>query len=172
MTTGPEKRTALLTREEPAVETFLALVRAYECVAAEAAKFFQPFGITMQQFNVLRVLYVRPKQHGLRCSDIAGRLINREPDMTRLLDRLERAGLIERHRCTTDRRVVWIELTDKGVELVEEIHAPLLAFHQERFAHLSTDEQASLRDLLSKVRQGPCSEPIEGPCAGLDESED
>jgi DNA-binding MarR family transcriptional regulator len=172
MTARIERRATLRDGEEPAVETFLALVRAYECVAAEAAKFFQPFGITMQQFNVLRVLYVRPKQDGLRCSDIAGRLINREPDMTRLLDRLERAGLIGRHRCTTDRRVVWIELTDKGVDLVEEIHAPLLAFHQERFAHLSTEEQASLRDLLSKVRQGPCSESVEAPCAGLDDSED
>lgn len=166
MTTRLERRTALFTGEEPGVETFLALLRAYECIAAEAAKFFQPFGITMQQFNVLRVLYVQGTEHGLRCSDIGERLINRDPDMTRLLDRLERAELIERHRCTADRRVVWTQLTDKGFDLVEAIHEPLLAFHEERFKHLSGDERAALRGLLEKLRQAPCSGPELRPCGG------
>jgi DNA-binding MarR family transcriptional regulator len=134
------------------IETFLALVRAYESLMAEATKFFQPFGITTQQFNVLKVLYnVDSSECGLRCSDIGERMINREPDMTRLLDRLERAGLIERHRCTADRRVVWTRLTEKGSDLVEEIRTPLLAFHEERFARLTEDERRALRELLSKV---------------------
>ncbi len=134
------------------METFVALVRAHEALAAESAKFFQQFGITAQQFNVLRVLYVRSTECGLRCSDIAERMLNREPDMTRLLDRLEKAELLQRHRCTEDRRVVWIELTDKGFDLVEEIHPALLAFHRERLgAHFTEEELTTLRGLLERA---------------------
>ncbi len=153
MTSRLARRSALLAPgQEPAIETFVALVRTCEAYAAEALKFFQQFGITSQQFNVLRILYVRSSTCGCRCSDIAERMINREPDMTRLVDRLEKAELIERNRCTEDRRVVWIKLTEKGFDLVEEIHPALLAFHRERIgAALTEVELETLRLLLEKV---------------------
>ncbi|MBC7171746.1 MAG: MarR family transcriptional regulator, partial [Polyangiaceae bacterium] len=121
-------------------------------------KLFQGFGITSQQYNVLRVLYVRSSSEcGLRCSDIAERMLNREPDMTRLLDRLEKAELLSRDRCTHDRRVVWIQLTDKGFDLVEEIQPLLSAFHKERFKAFSAEELATLRGLLEKLAGTCCT---------------
>jgi DNA-binding MarR family transcriptional regulator len=152
MDTRLARRTALMPEDEPPVETFLALLRAHEGLSTEAAKFFQQYGITMQQYNVLRVLYVRSGENGLRCSDISERLINREPDMTRLLDRLERAELISRSRCTEDRRVVWIRLTERGYDLVESLHEPLLGFYRRRFTHLTPEELSTLRRLLDKAR--------------------
>lgn len=152
MTSRLERRSALINPgEQPAVDTFIALMKAHEAITTESAKFFQQFGITAQQFNVLRVLYVRSSECGLRCSDIAERMLNREPDMTRLLDRLEKAELLQRHRCTEDRRVVWIGLSDKGFDLVEEIHPALIAFHRERFGALSEEELTTLRRLLEKA---------------------
>ena len=149
----PETRTALLPEPTPAQEVFLELVRTHEALETAAARFFKDFGVTAQQFNVLRILYVRAHETGIPCSAIAERLLTRVPDMTRLLDRLERAGLVSRARCSDDRRVVRAELTDRGVALVERIHGPLLAFHEELAGHLSPDESQELVRLLIKARR-------------------
>lgn len=153
MTSRLERRTALLApNEAPELDTFVALVRAHDAYAAEILKFFQQVGVTSQQYNVLRILYERSTSCGLRCSDIAELMVNREPDMTRLVDRLEKAELIQRNRCTEDRRVVWIKLTDRGFDLVEEVHPALLSLHRERIgAVMSNDELAALRALLEKT---------------------
>src|SRR5690606_28704706 len=168
MTTRLEKRTALCDGPgTPQAEAYLAIVRAHDALSTETAKFFSAYDITPQQYNALRVLYVRSQDYGLRCSDISERMLNREPDMTRLLDRLERAGLTERHRCTSDRRVVWIKLTDKGFDLVEAIHEPLRRFHEATMAALDLAELETVRALLGRlvVHDADPAEP--GPCTGV-----
>ena len=149
---APRARTALLPEPTPPQEVFLELVRTHEAFETAASRFFKEYGVTAQQFNVLRILYVRAHDGGIACSAIAGRLLHRDPDMTRLLDRLERAGLVSRSRCQDDRRVVRARLTTEGIALVERIHAPLLAFHHELAGHLSPGESRELVRLLAKAR--------------------
>lgn len=133
-------------------ETFLAIARAYDALSAEAQRFFEPQGITSQQFNVLRILYVRDEDGaGVPCSLVAERMLNRVPDITRLLDRLERAELVERQRCGTDRRVVRARLTERGHALVEELHQPLLALHERLASSLDESEQKTLVSLLQRL---------------------
>src|SRR3954451_15475822 len=96
----------------PEQEVFANLLRCYDCLWSEQAKFFQGFGVTPQQYNVLNVLASRNEGAGVACQAIGESLLNRVPDITRLLDRLEQAGLIWRERCCSDRRVVRTHLTD------------------------------------------------------------
>lgn len=152
---APERRTALLPEPTATQRVYLELLRTHEAFETAAARFFKGYGVTGQQFNVLRILYVRAHEAGIPCSAIAGRLLNRVPDMTRLLDRLERAGLVSRARCAEDRRVVRAQLTAEGVALVERIHAPLLAFHDDLAGSLSGDEARQLVRLLERARTEP-----------------
>lgn len=137
-------------------EAFGNLVRAYDCLWSEKAKFFQSFDITPQQYNVLNVLASRDEGSGVACQAIGEHLLNRVPDITRLLDRLEQAGLIWRERCATDRRVVRTHLTDAGRAKVQEIRGPLLQALRSRFAHMSAEEVAELNRLLLKLREPHC----------------
>lgn len=141
-------------------ETYLNLVRAHDCITGDQHRFFQNFGVTAQQFNVLRVLAGCPDDRGFACQAIAEKLLNRVPDITRLLDRLEQAGLIQRFRCCNDRRVVRTQLTPDGRTKVAEIEAPLRATLAERFAHMTRQEIQELNRLLLKLRSGPCSEAL------------
>jgi DNA-binding MarR family transcriptional regulator len=137
-------------------EAFGNLVRAYDCLWSEKAKFFQSFDITPQQYNVLNVLASRDEGSGVACQAIGEHLLNRVPDITRLLDRLEQAGLIWRERCATDRRVVRTHLTDAGRTKVQDIRAPLQQALRSRFAHMAADEVRELNRLLSKLREPHC----------------
>ena len=135
----------------PEEEAYLGIVRAHEKLAAEYAAFFKEHGLSAPQYNVLRVLYVR----GVECMpilEISKRLVNRVPDITRLIDRLESAGLVERRRCTRDRRVIWVHLTDEGLRRVEEIHGPLIEISRRQFAHMTHAELAELTRLLNRAR--------------------
>jgi len=135
---------------------FINLLRSYDCLWSEQGKFIQSFGITPQQYNVLNVLALRDEGHGVACQEIAENLLNRVPDITRLLDRLEQARLISRERCCTDRRVVRTHLTEVGRAKVQEIRTPLLAALRVRFAHMSQVEVNELNRLLSKLREPTC----------------
>ncbi len=139
-------------------QVFVNLLRSSECLWSEQGKFMQRFGITPQQYNVLGVLARRDAGHGVTCQEIAEHLLNRVPDTTRLLDRLEQAGLILRERCCTDRRVVRTHLTQVGRAKVLEVRTPLLAALKTRFAHMSEHELGELDRLLTKLREPP-SEP-------------
>lgn len=139
--------------EAAPVRAYLALVRTYEALSAELGQFFSERGITPQQFNVLRILVDDTDGNGLRCSSISERLINRVPDITRLLDRLEKAGLVKRHRDPKDRRVVRAALTDDGLALVERMETPLEEAFGALFSHLDEDELSQLTKLLKKARR-------------------
>jgi len=140
----------------PEQEVFGNLMRSYDCLWSEQGKFFQSFDITPQQYNVLNVLASRDEGSGIACQAIGEHLLNRVPDITRLLDRLEQAGLIWRERCVTDRRVVRTHLTDAGRSKVQEVREPLHQALKSRFAHMSADEVAELNRLLIKLREPHC----------------
>ena len=133
------------------------LSRAYDCLWSEMAKFFQSFDITAQQYNVLKVLASCDEGSGIACQAIGEKLLNRVPDITRLLDRLEQAGLIWRERCCADRRVVRTHLTDAGRSKVTEIRGPLEEALRQRFAHMTREEVLELNRLLHKLREPGCA---------------
>jgi DNA-binding MarR family transcriptional regulator len=137
-------------------QVFVNLLRSYDCLWSEQGKFIQRFGLTPQQYNVLNVLAMRDEGHGVACQEIAENLLNRVPDTTRLLDRLEQAGFIMRERCCTDRRVVRTHLTEAGRAKVNEVRTPLLAALKLRFAHMSEQEVSELNRLLNKLREPGC----------------
>lgn len=156
LTPSVPERTVRPEPGEPEQAVFINLLRSYDCLWSEQGKFIQSFGITPQQYNVLNVLAMRDEGHGVACQEIAENLLNRVPDITRLLDRLEQAGFISRERCCTDRRVVRTHLTEVGRAKVQEIRTPLLAALKLRFAHMSEAEVLELNRLLSKLREPSC----------------
>ncbi len=139
------------SRKVQSEDMLLALFRAHEAVAAPMAAFFKEFGLTSQQYNVLRVLYVGEK---MPLQSIGGRLITRVPDVSRLIDRLSSAGLVQRVRCTQDKRVVFVELTELGRQKMAEVDPPLLSKVASLAEPLSSEEQEQLISLLEKLR-GP-----------------
>ncbi|MHB1297655.1 MAG: MarR family winged helix-turn-helix transcriptional regulator [Gemmatimonadaceae bacterium] len=111
----------------------------------------KPHGISAAQYNVLRILR-GAEPEGLCRYEVRDRMISRMPDVTRLLDRLEQAGLISRVRGTEDRRVVQTRLTAKGRELVDALDDEVAAEHQRRLGHLSESELRKLMQLLESAR--------------------
>ncbi len=138
----------------PQQDAFLNLIRAHELLLGEVNRFLKTHDLTIQQYNVIRILYVRAGEDGLPCLNIAERLLNRVPDITRLLDRMEKRGLVSRARSARDRRVVLTRLTDKGHKLAT-LHDDLTAFHIKQFAHMDLEDVQALDALLVKVLNRP-----------------
>ena len=137
----------------PEVEAFLAILRATEKVQGDFAALFKRYGLSDPSYNVLRILRgARPG--GLPCGAICDRLVTRVPDVTRLVDRLGRLGLVDRHRSEEDRRVVTVKITRKGLETLSALDEPVLAVHRLQFAGFSRKELGNLRDLLAKRLTG------------------
>ncbi|BBN95245.1 putative marR-family transcription regulator [Deinococcus grandis] len=126
---------------------YLALQRLALHQQRQGADLFRDHGLSAPQFNVLRILR-GATDGGLTCSEISDRLLDHDPDVTRLLDRLQKAGLVTRDRDRPDRRIVATRLTDAGRDLLTRLDPPLTDLHARQFAHL-TDTQ--LRDLISLV---------------------
>lgn len=135
-------------------EVLSNLVRAYDCVWSEISRFLQRFDLTPQQYNVLKAL--ASHDGGVACQAIGEQLINRVPDITRLLDRLEQAGFIRRERCSEDRRVVRTYLTDTGRAKLTAVRAPLDEAIRARFGHMSHEDLSALNRLLAAVRVPDC----------------
>src|SRR5258708_9139096 len=102
------------------------------------------------QYNVLRILRGSPE--GLPCGEIASRMITRDPDITRLLDRLEKRGLISRCRETKDRRMVMARITPGGLKLLSRLDEPIQQGHRKQLGHLGRDRLKALGDLLQAAR--------------------
>jgi DNA-binding MarR family transcriptional regulator len=132
-------------------EVFLGLWRTYDRLKAFEDELFAGFDLTAQQYNLLRLLgNVYPA--ALPTLDLAGRLVSRAPDVTRMIDKLEQRGLIRRERLPEDRRVVHVVLTDAGVELLETLSEPLRDCHERQLGHLTKAELKSLSVLLQAAR--------------------
>jgi DNA-binding MarR family transcriptional regulator len=139
----------------PEQEAALNLTRTADRLESAFARLFKERGISGSQYNVLRIL--RGAGTALPCLEIAARMITQLPDITRLVDRLEASGLVERTRTADDRRVVLIRVTEKGLALLAGLDEPLLDLHRRQLGHLSRDELAELNRLLVKARSA-CQE--------------
>lgn len=130
------------------------LERITEYVRREIHLTLRVHGITTAQYNVLQALYCGPPE-GLTCSELGRRLSGADPDITRLLDRLTKQGLVRRHRNAHDRRAVLTEITEDGTHLLEFV-APLLdARVQTLFGHMAEARLQLLIDLLGEAMPGP-----------------
>jgi len=125
----------------PDQELYVVLQRVADRLLQDAQSLLKGHGLSPQQYNVLRIL--RGAQGRLNCTEIANRMINRDPDMTRLLDRMETKGWIERARDMHDRRAVLASITGVGLALLAELDEPVRERHQRQFAGL--DEETKLR---------------------------
>jgi DNA-binding MarR family transcriptional regulator len=135
----------------PSQEAVLNVFATASWVSGEITDALAPHGITQAQYNVLRILRGRhPGRH--TCSDIAGRLLDRTPDVTRLLARIERRGLVSRRRADYDRRVVEVQITDAGLALLESLDAPVDAALARVTRHLDDGQLATLSRLLETMR--------------------
>jgi DNA-binding MarR family transcriptional regulator len=129
----------------PEHEAFLAIQRLASELVQGSAELLKAHGLTGAQYNVLRILRGAGRD-GLACSGIGDRLVARDPDMTRLLDRMEKSGFVERARASDDRRVVTTRITAKGLAVVAKIDAPMAELHKRQLGHLG---RARLKELLS-----------------------
>ncbi|HEX8524356.1 MAG TPA: MarR family transcriptional regulator [Tepidisphaeraceae bacterium] len=132
-------------------EAALNLHRTFDALSSTEAETFRATGLSPTQYNVLRIL--RGAGEALSCGDVASRMITREPDMTRLLDRLEKRGLITRARQTVDRRVVKTEITQQGLDLLAQLDEPVLQMHRKQLGHLGPTKLRQLIELLEEVRR-------------------
>lgn len=136
-------------------EVYLNLCRAHERCTADFDRLFKRRKLSQAQYNVLRILRgsrnCSMHPHGLRVQLIAKQMVTREPDVTRLIDRLEKQGLAERKRCTEDRRVVYVSITDAGMDVLRELDEPLLQTHASQFSHMTREELVTLNDLLYRA---------------------
>lgn len=133
---------------------FVSLARTEAVLHDGLDRVLGPRGLSLTQYNVLRILRGAGPD-GLCSNAIAERLITRMPDVTRLLDRMETAGLVSRVRSTEDRRLVNTTLTEHGRALVDDLDFEVDEAHQERLGHLSDAELRTLVDLLDRARTKP-----------------
>ncbi len=129
-------------------EVFLNLWRTYDRLRAFEDELFASFDLTPQQYNALRILRsVHPEK--INTLELAARLVSRAPDITRLLDKLEQRGLIERDRPAENRRIVRVGITRAGIDLLEAMREPILECHTNQLGHLT---QQQLRELVALLR--------------------
>jgi MarR family transcriptional regulator, organic hydroperoxide resistance regulator len=133
-------------------EVILNLARTAEHFAAEAAELFKSFGLTSTQYNVLRILRGAGSD-GLSCGEIGDRMITKESDVTRLLDRMEGRGLIARERPPSNRRVVITRITREGLQLVDELDGPVQANQDRLLSHIPEETLRIANDVLEAMRE-------------------
>jgi len=134
-------------------EAYLALLRTTDVLQGSVESKLKEFGLTSTQYNALRILRGAGPE-GLPCSEIGERMITRDPDITRLLDRLEKQGLVARSRGKADRRVVYGKITSAGLKLLAEMDAPLEKHGREILNHVGQQKLQQLIELLELVRSG------------------
>lgn len=130
---------------------FLDVVRTADLLTRGAIGVLKAEDLSPAQYNVLRILNGSPE--GLGCGEIACKMITRDPDMTRLLDRMEKRGLISRTRDNKDRRMVVTRITREGRELVERLDEPVRSVHSKQLGHLGKERLRVLGELLAAARE-------------------
>lgn len=112
--------------------------------------FIEPFGISMQQFNILRIL--RGAGDWVNMNDVKERMVEKSPNATRLCDKLVAKKLVERQRCEADRRVVHLKISDQGLQLLKEIDDKDDGSHMGFIANVTEEEAKVVSDILDKLR--------------------
>jgi DNA-binding MarR family transcriptional regulator len=151
----PGKLQAEIRQKKPFVsieeETYLNLVRTADALTRELELMLQPHGLTPTQYNVLRILRGAGEE-GATCSGISERLLAFDPDVTRLLDRLEKVKLVRRARSETDRRVVMTTITPAGLEVLARLDEPLKQLFRQQFKRVGRERLSHLIDDLEEIR--------------------
>ncbi len=129
---------------------FLELLRAADLLSRGLVQALKAEDLSPAQYNVLRILRGAPD--GLPCGEIAQRMITRDPDITRLLDRLEKRGLISRCRETKDRRMVLTRVSPEGLTLLARLDEPVREKHRRQLGHLGRERLRTLIELLQAAR--------------------
>jgi DNA-binding MarR family transcriptional regulator len=140
--------------DSPEQEAHLNIERTAAVLSHAFADALKEHGVTPTQYNVLRILRGAGKD-GLCRNEVRDRMVAQVPDVTRLLDRLEDAGLIERERSTEDRRQVGTRITARGLQLLTELDEPVAEIHRRQLGHLSQSQLKTLAELLTLARQRP-----------------
>jgi len=134
-----------------ASETVATLMRAADLARRQMNAVVEPHGLTLQQFNVLRILRGGGAD-GLPTLEVASRMVEETPGITRLLDRLERKELIRRQRCPKDRRQHLCWITAKGLALLQKLDRPIARIHEETLKGLRTRDRVAFTRLLGAMR--------------------
>lgn len=143
------KQTIPFTSREQ--EAFLSLMRTASALQTQIEAFLKEFGLTGTQYNALRILRGAGPE-GLPCREIGERMITHDPDITRLLNRLEDRGFVERTRDKHDRRVIYGKITATGLKLLKEMDGPIEKHSREMLKHVGQEKLKQLIDLLEMVR--------------------
>jgi DNA-binding MarR family transcriptional regulator len=129
---------------------FVELARLADLLSRAPAQLLRAVDLSSPQYNVLRILRGAPE--GLLCGEIADRMITRDPDITRLVDRLEKRKLIVRLRQDDDRRRVLVRIAPQGRELLARLDAPVCQIHRGQLGHLGPSKLRQLESLLRNCR--------------------
>jgi DNA-binding MarR family transcriptional regulator len=133
-------------------EVLLNFLRTADRLTGSVESAIKPMGLSPTQYNVLRILRgVNPQ--GIGCQEIARRMITRDADITRLLDRLQERGLVHRQRQTDDRRVVHITITPAGLAMLAELDPIIVDLNQKLLRHLGTQRLKMLLELIEEARK-------------------
>ena len=133
-------------------EAFLNVQRTSDLLMRGLEKVLKPAGLTQTQYNVLRILRGAGRQ-GLMCHELGERMLTRDPDITRLLDRLEARGLVRRSRSQADRRAVRTRIQAAGMFLLKQLDDPVAELHSQQLQHLGPARVRQLIDLLEAARE-------------------
>jgi DNA-binding MarR family transcriptional regulator len=129
---------------------FVAILKTADSLSQEAERLIKTGGLTPAQYNVLRILR-GAEPDGLLCRGISERMISRDPDITRLLDRMEAHQLITRERQKEDRRVIKTRITPDGLKLLKKLDRPVHELHKDQFRHMPVARLKQLTELLMEV---------------------
>ena len=132
----------------------VALLKAADGLGQEVEQLIRTANLTSTQYNVLRILRGAGPE-GLACRAIGDRMITHDPDITRLLDRMEKRGLIVRERQKDDRRVIKTRITPQGLALLKPLDQPMRDLHKRQFRHVAAGRLKILHDLVEEVRAVP-----------------
>jgi DNA-binding MarR family transcriptional regulator len=135
----------------PEEVAFIDLLRTCDLLSRGPSQVLKGEDLSPTQYNVLRILRGSPE--GLPCGEIAVRMITRDPDITRLLDRLEKRGLISRCRETKDRRMVMARITSQGLNLLARLDEPVEEAHRSQLGHMGKERLRELAELLEGARE-------------------
>lgn len=136
--------------KSPEEKAFLAVLRSADRMEMQLEDMLKPHGLSSTQYNALRILRGAGAQ-GLACREVGERMINRDPDITRLLDRMSRSGLISRGHDRKDRRVIRVRITASGLALLKTIDPHIGKFHLELLGHMGAERLKSLVRLLDAM---------------------
>lgn len=132
-------------------EAYLNLIRTASILQAEMSRFLKARGLSCPQYNVLRIL-AGAGEDGLPCAEIGTRMVAAVPDITRLIDRLSKAGYVTRERSASDRRVVNVKITPEGSEIATALMPELNELHLKQLGHMTDEDLTALSNLLARCR--------------------